>query len=100
MFELMLKPFGDYVIQKFLDVCDEKQRLQIVLMVTEEPGQLARICLNTYGTRADQNGNHVIERCLQCLSNEDNKTVYALLKSKSEQERRLLVGLVNKLGDP
>ncbi|WCJ44483.1 pumilio 7 [Euphorbia peplus] len=104
--ELMLKPFGNYLIQKFLDVCDEKQRLQIVLMVTEEPAQLARICLNTYGTRAmqklietlktrhqisfvifalkpgflelvkDQNGNHVIQRCLQCLSNEDNKFIF------------------------
>ncbi|KAJ4837547.1 hypothetical protein Tsubulata_028098, partial [Turnera subulata] len=28
------------------------------------------------------------------------KTIYALLKSKSEQERRLLSALVNKLGDP
>ncbi|XP_065847476.1 putative pumilio homolog 7, chloroplastic [Euphorbia lathyris] len=104
--ELMLKPFGNYVIQKFLDVCDEKQRLQIVLMVTDQPGQLVRICLNTYGTRAvqklietlktrhqisfvvtalkpgfldlvkDQNGNHVIQRCLQCLSNEDNKFIF------------------------
>lgn len=47
--ELMLKPFGNYVIQKFLDVCNEEQRLQIVFMVTEEQGQLVRICLNTYG---------------------------------------------------
>ncbi|KAG8660387.1 hypothetical protein MANES_02G153200v8 [Manihot esculenta] len=104
--ELMLKPFGNYVIQKFLDVCNEEQRLQIVFMVTEEQGQLVRICLNTYGTRAaqklietlktrqqilfvvsslkpgfldlvkDQNGNHVIQRCLQCLSNEDNKFIF------------------------
>ncbi|KAM0002227.1 hypothetical protein Hdeb2414_s0336g00870971 [Helianthus debilis subsp. tardiflorus] len=28
------------------------------------------------------------------------KTIYALLKSKSKQERRLLSALVNKLGDP
>ncbi|KAL0415008.1 UNVERIFIED_CONTAM: CCAAT/enhancer-binding protein zeta [Sesamum latifolium] len=28
------------------------------------------------------------------------KTIYTLLKSKSEQERRLLCSLVNKLGDP
>ncbi|XP_015571609.2 putative pumilio homolog 7, chloroplastic [Ricinus communis] len=104
--ELMLKPFGNYVIQKFLDVCNEEQRLQIVFMVTEEPGQLLRICLNTYGTRAvqklietlktrqqisfvvmalrpgfldlvkDQNGNHVIQRCLQCLHNDDNKFIF------------------------
>ncbi|KDP41370.1 hypothetical protein JCGZ_15777 [Jatropha curcas] len=104
--ELMLKPFGNYVIQKFLDVCSEEQRLQIVYMVTQKPGQLVGICLNTYGTRAaqklietlktrqqislvisglkpgflalvkDQNGNHVIQRCLQCLSNEDNKFIF------------------------
>ncbi|XP_021639036.2 putative pumilio homolog 7, chloroplastic isoform X2 [Hevea brasiliensis] len=103
---LMLKPFGNYVIQKLLDVCNEEQRLQIVFMVTKEPGQLVGICLNTYGTRAaqklietlktrqqilfvvsslkpgfldlvkDQNGNHVIQRCLQCLSNEDKKFIF------------------------
>lgn len=47
--ELMLKPFGNYVIQKLLDVCSEEQRLQIVQMVTKKPGQLVDICLNTYG---------------------------------------------------
>ncbi|XP_050217234.1 putative pumilio homolog 8, chloroplastic [Mercurialis annua] len=104
--ELMLQPFGNYVIQKFLDVCNEDQRLHVVLMVTQEPGRLLRICLNTYGTRAiqklietlktrqqisfvvlalkpgfldlvkDQNGNHVIQRCLQCLNNGDNKFIF------------------------
>lgn len=47
--ELMLKPFGNYVVQKLLDVCDEKHRLLIVRMITNEPGMLVRICLNTYG---------------------------------------------------
>ncbi|KAJ8762690.1 hypothetical protein K2173_011170 [Erythroxylum novogranatense] len=104
--ELMLKPFGNYVIQKLLDVCNEEQRFQIVHMVTKEPGQLINICLNTYGTRVvqklietlktrqqislvvlalkpgfldltkDQNGNHVIQRCLQCLSDEVNKFIF------------------------
>ncbi|CAK7347129.1 unnamed protein product [Dovyalis caffra] len=104
--ELMLKPFGNYVVQKLLDVCDEKHRWLIVRMVTYEPGQLVRICLNTYGTRVvqrlietlttrqqissvilalkpgvldlvkDQNGNHVIQRCLSLLSNEDNKFIF------------------------
>lgn len=47
--DLTLKPFGNYLIQKFLDVCNEEQRLQIVLMMTKEPGKLVKICLNTYG---------------------------------------------------
>ncbi|XBI47006.1 hypothetical protein VPH35_111084 [Triticum aestivum] len=37
---------------------------------------------------------------LPSLKDKAMKTVSALLKSKSEQERRLLTALVNKLGDP
>ncbi|KAK2997111.1 hypothetical protein RJ639_025401 [Escallonia herrerae] len=37
---------------------------------------------------------------LAVLKDKALKTIYALLKSKSEQERRLLSALVNKLGDP
>ncbi|CAK7356462.1 unnamed protein product [Dovyalis caffra] len=37
---------------------------------------------------------------LPALKDKALKTMYALLKSKSEQERRLLSALVNKLGDP
>ncbi|KAK8684038.1 hypothetical protein V6N13_040075 [Hibiscus sabdariffa] len=104
--ELMMDPFGNYLVQKLLDVCTEEQRLQIVLTVTKEPGQLVRISLNTYGTRVvqklietlksrqqisliksalkpgildlikDLNGNHVLQRCLQCLGNEDNKIIF------------------------
>ncbi|MED6170345.1 hypothetical protein PIB30_030061, partial [Stylosanthes scabra] len=101
--ELMMNPFGNYLMQKLLDVCSEEQRMQILLIITEEPGQLVRISLNTHGTRVvqklietlktrqqialvvsalepgflalikDLNGNHVVQRCLLCLSNEDNK---------------------------
>ncbi|KAI8003540.1 hypothetical protein LOK49_LG08G01080 [Camellia lanceoleosa] len=104
--ELMMNPFGNYLMQKLLEVCSEEQRLQIVLMVTEEPGDLVRISLNTHGTRVvqklietlktrqqislvvlalqpgflnlikDLNGNHVIQRCLECLSKEDNKFIF------------------------
>ncbi|RDX70308.1 putative pumilio-like 7, chloroplastic, partial [Mucuna pruriens] len=104
--ELMMNPFGNYLMQKLLDVCDEEQRMQIILVVTEEPGQLVRISLNTHGTRVvqklietlktrqqislvvsalepgflalikDLNGNHVVQHCLQCLSNEDNKFIF------------------------
>jgi len=47
--ELMMSPFGNYLIQKLLDVCSEEQRMQIILMVIQEPGQLVRISLNTHG---------------------------------------------------
>ncbi|KAK7246760.1 hypothetical protein RIF29_41630 [Crotalaria pallida] len=104
--ELMLNPFGNYLMQKLLDVCNEEQRMQIILMVTGEIGQLVRISLNTHGTRVvqklietlktrqqislvvsalepgflalikDLNGNHVVQHCLQCLSREDNKFIF------------------------
>ncbi|KAK8558777.1 hypothetical protein V6N12_042073 [Hibiscus sabdariffa] len=104
--ELMMNPFGNYLMQKFLEVCNEEQRMQILLMVTEEPGQLVKISINTHGTRVvqklietlktrqqislvisalepgflslikDLNGNHVVQRCLQCLSSEDNKFIF------------------------
>ncbi|CAL5329614.1 unnamed protein product [Camellia sinensis] len=101
--ELMMNPFGNYLMQKLLIVCNEEQVMQILLVITEEPGQLVRISLNTHGTRVvqklietlktrqqislvisalepgflalikDLNGNHVVQRCLQCLSDKDNK---------------------------
>ncbi|KAL6962723.1 hypothetical protein U1Q18_037682 [Sarracenia purpurea var. burkii] len=104
--ELMMNPFGNYVVQRLLEVCSEEQRMQIVIMLTEEPGELVRISLNTHGTRVvqklietlktrqqislvvlalepgflylskDLNGNHVLQRCLQCLSGEDNEFIF------------------------
>ncbi|KAJ8433761.1 hypothetical protein Cgig2_025924 [Carnegiea gigantea] len=104
--ELMMNPFGNYLIQKLLDVCNEEQRMRIVHAVTRDRGELVRICLNTHGTRVvqklieslktkkqismvvralepgfldlikDLNGNHVVQRCLQCLSSEDNKFIF------------------------
>ncbi|XWS39714.1 hypothetical protein CRYUN_Cryun18bG0078600 [Craigia yunnanensis] len=104
--ELMMNPFGNYLMQKLLEVCNEEQRTQILLMVTGEPGQLVRISLNTHGTRVvqklietlktrqqislvisalepgflslikDLNGNHVVQRCLQYLSSQDNKFIF------------------------
>ncbi|QCE15885.1 hypothetical protein DEO72_LG11g2897 [Vigna unguiculata] len=104
--ELMVDSFGNYLVQKLLDVCTDHQRLQIVLMLTNRPGQLVRISLNTHGTRVvqklietldsddqislvksaiqpgfldlikDLNGNHVIQRCLQCFSSQDNQFIF------------------------
>ncbi|KAL0814137.1 hypothetical protein Bca101_070580 [Brassica carinata] len=104
--ELMINPFGNYLMQKLLDVCNEEQRTTIILIVTSEPGLLVRIALNPHGTRVVQrlvesiktkkqiylvtsalrpgfhnlainvNGNHVIQRCLQCLITQDNKFIF------------------------
>ncbi|XP_019459688.1 PREDICTED: putative pumilio homolog 7, chloroplastic isoform X2 [Lupinus angustifolius] len=97
---------GCRFLQKLLDVCREDQRLQIVIMLTREPGQLVTTSMNTHGTRVvqklietlktktqvsllrsaiqpgfvdlikDLNGNHVIQRCLQCLSCQDNEFIF------------------------
>ncbi|CAH9084704.1 unnamed protein product [Cuscuta epithymum] len=104
--ELMMNPFGNYLIQKLLEVCNEEQRMEILHRVTEEPSQIVGISLNTHGTRVvqklietlktreqisliisslepgflslikDLNGNHVIQRCLQYLPNEDTKFIF------------------------
>ncbi|KAG6409156.1 hypothetical protein SASPL_132190 [Salvia splendens] len=104
--ELMVNPFGNYLMQKLLEVCNEEQTTHILLRLTEEQGELVRISLNTHGTRVvqklietlktrqqvslvisalepgflalikDLNGNHVVQRCLQCFTKEDSKIVY------------------------
>ncbi|KAK9930544.1 hypothetical protein M0R45_027580 [Rubus argutus] len=104
--ELMTDPFGNYLMQKFLDMCNEQQRMQLVLKVTKEPGQLVRVSLDTHGTRVvqklietaengqqvsliisslecgfldlikDPNGNHVVQRCLDCFSIEENRFIF------------------------
>eukprot|EP01018_Ginkgo_biloba_P024161 Gb_27539 [translate_table: standard] len=101
--ELMTDPFGNYLVQKLLEVCNEEQRMQILHAITGKPGELVNISLNMHGTRAvqkmietlktpqqvsmvifslkpgvvtlikDLNGNHVVQRCLQCLVNEDSQ---------------------------
>jgi hypothetical protein len=46
--ELMTDPFGNYLIQKLLEVCDEVQRMEILYRVTGK-GQLVTISLNMHG---------------------------------------------------
>ncbi|XP_010461334.1 PREDICTED: pumilio homolog 9-like [Camelina sativa] len=103
--ELSMDPFGNYIVQKLIDACDEEQRTLIVSVLTSKPRELIKICLNAYGTRVVQkmietvrtkhqmalvksglkpsflalvkylNGNHVIQSCLQSLGPNDNKFV-------------------------
>ncbi|PQM33092.1 pumilio homolog 12 [Prunus yedoensis var. nudiflora] len=98
--ELMTDPFGNYLIQKLLEVCGEVQKMQILHSITKKPGELVRISCDMHGTRAVQkvietlktheqfsmvvsslkpgivtlikntNGNHVAQRCLQYLTPE------------------------------
>jgi hypothetical protein len=46
--ELMTDPFGNYLVQKLLEVCDEAQRMEILYRVTGK-GQLVTISLNMHG---------------------------------------------------
>ncbi|WJZ88413.1 hypothetical protein VitviT2T_007714 [Vitis vinifera] len=95
--ELMTDPFGNYLVQKLLEVCTEDQQMQILHAITRRAGDLVRISCNMHGTRAvqkvietlrtseqfsmivsslkpgivtlikDMNGNHVAQCCLQNL---------------------------------
>ena len=52
------------VVQKLIETLKTRQQISLVVSALE-PGFLALI--------KDLNGNHVVQRCLLCLSNEDNK---------------------------
>ncbi|XP_038724983.1 pumilio homolog 12-like isoform X2 [Tripterygium wilfordii] len=95
--ELMTDPFGNYLVQKLLEVCGEDQHMKILQAITRKAGDLIRISCDMHGTRAVQkvietlttpeqfsmivsslkpgivtlmknmNGNHVAHRCLQYL---------------------------------
>eukprot|EP00250_Pteridium_aquilinum_P006658 c16529_g1_i1 orf=341-2908(-) len=103
--QLMTDPFGNYLVQKLLDACSEAHRSAILEAVTKSD-DLISISLNMHGTRAvqklietlqtpdqismlisclkrgvvtlikDLNGNHVVQRCLQRLKNEDNQFIF------------------------
>ena len=106
--ELMIDPFGNYLCQKILEHCNDHQRFLVVQKVASE---LVQISKNMHGTRAvqkmieclsspsqielvkralcnsvveliqDLNGNHVIQRCLNRLSPEDNQFIYDAVTS-------------------
>ncbi|CAD6340695.1 unnamed protein product [Miscanthus lutarioriparius] len=98
--ELMVDPFGNYLIQKLLEQCNDNQKMHILYEITKIPGQLVKVACNMHGTRVvqkvietvstsdevsmvvsalshgaitlmmDANGSHVAHRCLQKLSPE------------------------------
>ncbi|KAG8368450.1 hypothetical protein BUALT_Bualt15G0046700 [Buddleja alternifolia] len=103
--ELMMDQFGNYLVQKFFEVCNEDQLTQILLLVISDERNLMAICLDMHGTRAMQyliehlrtpeqkslvtsalrrivvtltknpNGHHVVAHCLKLFSTEENKQI-------------------------
>ncbi|QRV73903.1 Pumilio-family RNA binding repeat [Ceratobasidium sp. AG-Ba] len=101
--ELMTDPFRNYLCQKLLEYSTDKQRNMICESVAHD---LVGISLNMHGTPAvqkmidflstqrqihsiitalsmhvvtlikDLNGNHVVQKCLNCLIPEDNQFIY------------------------
>ncbi|XP_044510840.1 pumilio homolog 12-like [Mangifera indica] len=101
--DLIVDPFGNYVVQKLVETCSDEQRTQILQMLTKIDFQLVRICLSMHGTRAvqkllehlttlpqislvtaalmpgivtlvkDTNGHHVIQHCLKYFPDQYNK---------------------------
>ncbi|XP_004144136.3 pumilio homolog 12 isoform X2 [Cucumis sativus] len=95
--ELMMDAFGNYLVQKLLEVCNDNQRMQILRRITQNHGELVMISCDMHGTRAIQkvietlktqeqvhmivsalksgivtlmkniNGNHVAQHCLDYL---------------------------------
>lgn len=58
------------VVQKLIETLKTRQQISLVISALE-PGFLALI--------KDLNGNHVVQRCLQCFTTEDSKVI-SLLK--------------------
>ncbi|OMO70691.1 hypothetical protein COLO4_28552 [Corchorus olitorius] len=99
--ELMMDPFGNYVVQKVVEVCSEEQMNRVLVKITEDRLRLANICVNSHGSRAlqkllenlttqqqiskfmsalspcavaltkDMTGHRVIQYCLKNFSDED-----------------------------
>lgn len=101
--ELMTDPFGNYLIQKLAENVSPDQRL---ILVKNAAPEFVRIALDPHGTRAlqklvecisspeeiqhvieslephivtlsrDLNGNHVVQKCLQKLSPQNNLFIF------------------------
>ncbi|KAL4559603.1 hypothetical protein LXL04_031746 [Taraxacum kok-saghyz] len=92
--DLMKDQFGNYLVQKLVALCNNDQKMKILLSLTKIPTNIILVCMNPHGTRAvqkllenlndpfqvklamnalhrgatalanDPNGHHVIQFCL------------------------------------
>lgn len=47
--ELSVNPFGNYLMQKMIQLCNEEQRKLIVVSLTHDPSELVRVSVNIHG---------------------------------------------------
>ncbi|MQM11780.1 hypothetical protein Taro_044693 [Colocasia esculenta] len=52
--DLTTDPFGNYLLQKLVEVCNEDQKMCIIREITSKPGELIRISCDMHGTRVVQ----------------------------------------------
>ncbi|KAJ0975060.1 hypothetical protein J5N97_017025 [Dioscorea zingiberensis] len=52
--ELMVDPYACRVLQKLFEVCNEEQRMKIVLLITQDPRKLSEISMDASGTKTLQ----------------------------------------------
>ncbi|PKA45822.1 Pumilio like 12 [Apostasia shenzhenica] len=75
--ELMTDPFGNYLIQKLLEVCNKEQMMCILKVITTKAGELIRISCDVHGTRAVQK---VIETLKESKEADQIYVVFLALK--------------------
>ncbi|KAK1269473.1 hypothetical protein QJS04_geneDACA022773 [Acorus gramineus] len=104
--EFMVDTYGNFLMQKVMEVCREDQWMRILRVLVKDPTNFIRICLDKHGTRAvqkligivhtreqvslfmmalktgvlelmlDLNGSHVIRCCMKTFGPQDNKFIY------------------------
>ncbi|XP_076908560.1 uncharacterized protein LOC143565485 [Bidens hawaiensis] len=102
--DLMKDQFGNYLVQKLVAMCNDDQKLRLILSLTRVPSDIILVCMNPHGTRAmqklleslntsqvmlvmkalyrgaatlavDPNGHHVIQYCLINFHSDVNKPI-------------------------
>ncbi|KAL0656717.1 hypothetical protein Bca4012_077301 [Brassica carinata] len=81
--EVMTDPFGNSLMQKMLDISLNTYGTRVVQRLVETVKTKKQVFLVKSALRLgflslvrDVNGNHVIQRCLQCLSTQDNECIF------------------------